>query len=134
MKRVVAKEVEHVLFRSNISRRTQYYAITFLNQIGLSKRNDDIETANILISLYFSLFESLVRGIRGDKQKSRSKEVSKVAKPKHQKRNAAKRGQKVPAKPIETEDEIDGIENKMLAGLLTGVNRAFPFSQIDEAT
>ncbi|KAL3897440.1 MAG: hypothetical protein SGCHY_003409 [Lobulomycetales sp.] len=103
MKMVVIKETEQILFRLNINQRTQYYALTFLNQIVLSKGDPDLIAANRLIEVYFRLFEVLVSKIKKPKTASRS-----------------------------THNEVvDGIDSKMLSAILTGINRAFPYSKID---
>lgn len=100
---VVIKETEQILFRLNINQRTQYYALTFLNQIVLSKGDPDLIAANRLIEVYFRLFEVLVSKIKKPKTASRS-----------------------------THNEVvDGIDSKMLSAILTGINRAFPYSKID---
>lgn len=98
MKLIVIKETEQLLFRLNISQRAQYYAVTFLNQIILSKQEVDIAAANRLIEIYFRIFEVLVSQIKSDKKAAMV---------------------------------VDGINAKMMAGLLTGINRAFPFSKLD---
>ena len=55
MKLVVAREVERLLFRSNIDVRTQHHAVTFLNQIILT--NQEQELARLMMDLYFALFK-----------------------------------------------------------------------------
>ena len=60
MKLVVIKEIEQIIFRLNVSQRTQYYAVTFLNQVVLSQTEPDQIAANHLIDIYFRLFEVLV--------------------------------------------------------------------------
>ena len=106
MKAVVVKEVERLLFRPNIGERAQYYAVTFLNQIILTRAERDIEVANCLIAIYFRLF-----GI---------------------KQSASKPGDGSKKKDDVTVDGND-VNSKMMAALLTGVNRAFPFSKVDES-
>lgn len=87
MKKVVASEVERVLFRPNISERAQYYSICFLNQLQLS--TDDSAFAAHLIGIYFKFFK----------------------------------------------DSIDNtnVDSRMLGGLLTGVNRAYPYTTSQDA-
>ena len=58
MKKVVALEVERILYRTNISERAQYYAICFLNQLKLSPKEK--EMAGHLIKIYFRFFTDLV--------------------------------------------------------------------------
>ncbi|NXG27371.1 CEBPZ protein, partial [Dromaius novaehollandiae] len=59
MKGVVCNEVERLLYRSNISVKTQYYAICFLNQIVLS--HEESVLANKLITLYFCFFRNCIK-------------------------------------------------------------------------
>ncbi|XP_064014770.1 CCAAT/enhancer-binding protein zeta [Pogoniulus pusillus] len=59
MKGVVCSEVERLLYRSNISVKTQYYAICFLNQIVLS--HEESALANKLITLYFCFFRNCIK-------------------------------------------------------------------------
>jgi ribosome biogenesis protein MAK21 len=127
MKNIVIAEVERLLFRPNISERAKYYAITFLNQIVLIKTQDDVKTANALIHLYFTLFNALVKSIKAKEEK-----VEAPSKKKNRKRD-----KKVGGKPVENTEpklvEVDSLNSKMMAALLTGVNRAFPFSKLEDA-
>ncbi|XP_035177910.1 CCAAT/enhancer-binding protein zeta [Oxyura jamaicensis] len=59
MKGVVCSEVERLLYRSNISTKTQYYAMCFLNQIVLS--HEETPLANKLITLYFCFFRNCIK-------------------------------------------------------------------------
>ncbi|OXB80295.1 UNVERIFIED_CONTAM: hypothetical protein H355_013693 [Colinus virginianus] len=59
MKGVVCSEVERLLYRTNISAKTQYYAMCFLNQIVLS--HEESPLANKLITLYFSFFRNCIK-------------------------------------------------------------------------
>uniref|UniRef100_A0A8B9IBL7 CCAAT/enhancer-binding protein zeta n=1 Tax=Anser brachyrhynchus TaxID=132585 RepID=A0A8B9IBL7_9AVES len=59
MKGVVCNEMERLLYRSNISAKTQYYAMCFLNQIVLS--HEETPLANKLIALYFCFFRNCIK-------------------------------------------------------------------------
>ncbi|KMQ96273.1 ccaat enhancer-binding protein zeta [Lasius niger] len=85
MKLVILREVEKLLFRKNVSQRTQYYAICLLAQFALDK-NDDV-IAVTLIEVYFAFFKACL-----------------------------KKGEP---------------ESRMMAAILMGVNRAYPFAKID---
>lgn len=111
MKVIVIKEVERLLFRANVAEKAKYYAIIFLNQIVLSNRPDDKAAANYMIQLYFSVFEGLVPQIKSTERGKKSKK---------------------PAKNEVSAAQADGINVKVMGGLLTGVNRAFPYSNIDD--
>lgn len=85
MKLVVLREVEKLLFRKNVSQRTQYYAICVLTQFVLD-RNDD-EIAATLLEVYFAFFKACL-----------------------------KKGEP---------------DSRMMAAILMGVNRAYPFAKVD---
>ncbi|XP_011162010.1 CCAAT/enhancer-binding protein zeta [Solenopsis invicta] len=85
MKLVVLREVEKLLFRKNVSQRTQYYAICLLAQYVLNK--NDEEVAATLIEVYFAFFKACL-----------------------------KKGEP---------------DSRMMAAILMGVNRAYPFAKID---
>ncbi|NXJ12147.1 CEBPZ protein, partial [Odontophorus gujanensis] len=59
MKGVVCSEVERLLYRTNISAKTQYYAMCFLNQMVLS--HEETPLANKLITLYFCFFRNCIK-------------------------------------------------------------------------
>jgi len=112
MKLVVIKEIEHLLFRTNISDRAQYYAVIFLNQIILTRTKSGEEAANKLIEIYFVLFEKLC-----------GKNVSKSSKKSKKSDKKSNNG---------SITEIDSVNVKMMAALLTGVNRTFPFAKVED--
>eukprot|EP00794_Sanderia_malayensis_P020332 gene20332-22332_t len=55
MKMIVIEEVERLLYRPNVASKTQYYAICFLNQLIITKKENGI--ASKLISIYFAFFK-----------------------------------------------------------------------------
>ncbi|XP_011496067.1 PREDICTED: CCAAT/enhancer-binding protein zeta [Ceratosolen solmsi marchali] len=85
MKLVVLQEVEKLLFRNNVSQRTQYFAICLLTQFVLFK--EDTAIATNLINVYFAFFNACL-----------------------------KRGEP---------------DTRMMGAILTGVNRAYPFADIN---
>ena len=85
MKLIVLKEVEKLLFRTNVAQRAQYFAICLLTQFLLSKV--DTEVATTLIDVYFAFFKACL-----------------------------KKGEP---------------DSRMMAAILTGVNRAYRFSDIN---
>ncbi|XP_039281140.1 LOW QUALITY PROTEIN: CCAAT/enhancer-binding protein zeta [Nilaparvata lugens] len=62
MKQIVLNEIEHLIFRSNVSQKAQYYAICFLSQFRYSAH--DGELACNVISVYFAFFRACVK--KGD--------------------------------------------------------------------
>ena len=87
MKKVVASEVERVLFRPNIAEKAQYYSICFLNQLQLT--SEDSAFAAHLIEIYFKFFKESIDNTK--------------------------------------------VDTRMLGGLLTGVNRAYPYTASQDA-
>ncbi|KAJ3270930.1 hypothetical protein HDV01_007327 [Terramyces sp. JEL0728] len=133
MKLVVIKEVERLLFRPNVADRARYYAITFLNQIILTKSKADVEAANHLVHLYFTIFEAIVQAMKEEKE-----DIAVQTKGDDKKKKGKKRSSKYNRGPKKKNAEtapalvkIDGVNSKMMAALLTGVNRAFPFASLE---
>lgn len=87
MKLVVLREIEKLLFRKNVSQRTQYYAICLLTQFVLDTQSNEISAT--LIEVYFAFFKACL-----------------------------KKGEP---------------DSRMMAAILTGVNRAYPFANIDSS-
>lgn len=85
MKLVVLREIEKLLFRTNIAPRAQYYAICLLTQFVLNR--EDSDTASTLINVYFAFFKACL-----------------------------KKGEP---------------DSRMMAAILTGVNRAYRFANSD---
>ncbi|XP_043501387.1 CCAAT/enhancer-binding protein zeta [Polistes fuscatus] len=59
MKMVVLREVEKLLFRTNVSERAQYYSICLLTQFVLRKVDDELATS--LIEVYFAFFKACLK-------------------------------------------------------------------------
>lgn len=148
MKLIVIREVQQFLIRPNVALRSQYYAITFLNQIvlrggsintaaGTSTSFSDQAAANTLIDIYFAVFERLIgtkaetvedekAAARKDKSKTRWRNGGKG----NSKNNVEKK-KKHGGGEVGKDDVFEGLNAKMLAGLLTGVNRALPYAKIE---
>jgi ribosome biogenesis protein MAK21 len=118
MKKVVTEEVERLLTRSNVSERTKYNAILFLNQIYLDKSPEDAELATHLISVYFGLFTKEIHEAQAQEKKKNSKNKNK----------------KKQIRSNNNSSSSSGImDRKMLSSLLMGVNRAFPYAKVTAA-
>jgi ribosome biogenesis protein MAK21 len=130
MQSIVIKEVETLILRPNVSDKTRYYGITFLNQIVLTKTVESEKVANDLISFYFKVFETLVKQVKDEETPDNVKKQK--SNPKKGKR-PLRWNRKSPSKASIASNEIivDSVDSKMMAALLTGVNRAFPFSRLD---
>ncbi|KAI9359205.1 CBF/Mak21 family-domain-containing protein [Zopfochytrium polystomum] len=131
MKLVVVKDIERFLFRSAVGSRARLTALGTLSQIPLSNRDADVAVAGYLVSVYFAFFDILVKGAKT------------TAAAKHEKFNRQqqehaaekKKGKQPTAADIETAtisaaSAIGGIDARMMASLLTGINRAFPYANL----
>lgn len=131
MKSVIVSSIESdLLFRPNQSGIAKYYAVITLNQTVLSQKEPEV--ANKLIEIYFSLFLGLLK-----KQKEHEKEEKRLnkhgliqgggGKPG---KMAKKKAEKAATMAFKVEDEL---REKLISAILTGVNRAFPFANTDDA-
>ncbi|KAM0274254.1 hypothetical protein ACHAQH_008036 [Verticillium albo-atrum] len=116
MKLVVIRAVEQeVLLRPGQSSRAKYYAVGTLNQTILSTR--DPKTAEALLSCYFEIFVTLLKGsVLGRDDAAGDEPVSEVR----------GRNQRAKTKTIAPPTERDAVE-KLVSAVLTGINRAAPF-------
>ncbi|CAG8577468.1 14786_t:CDS:10, partial [Acaulospora morrowiae] len=113
MKMHVIREIEQLILFPSANDRAQYYGVISLNQIILTNR--DVEVANKLIDIYFVLFTKLLKS--KDDEIKRNKDMIKSNK-----------------KKKNDEDKIeDTVDSKLVAALLTGVNRAYKFSQVNDS-
>jgi ribosome biogenesis protein MAK21 len=115
MKPTIVKSVEEVLFRPGQSQHAKYYSIITLNQTVLSIREEEVGVQ--LLDIYFALFVSLLKPnknqkFKGDKKHSKGKNQ----KGKNQKQND------------NSEVQTEEMQDKLVSAVLTGVNRAYPFT------
>lgn len=108
MKSVVVAEVERLLYRPNINVKAQYYALCFLSQILLDE--DDTSLAMKLIVIYISFFKACV------------KKVLKLCR-----RN-------FPCFITNFTFFQGEVDSKLMAALLTGLRRAFPYAKFAPGT
>ena len=126
--------------KTAITDHARYYGLITLNQITLVIKDRDL--AGLMVELYFEIFREIlgdglkqvsnddlgevehvdqekVSGIAGKVDKWRGRR--KGAKPKNGKQTA-----------LESEELMDTGESRLVAAVLTGINRALPFAKIDE--
>lgn len=129
MKPIIVRSIEsELILRPGQSSHAKYYAINTLNQTILSGKEEDV--ARMLLGIYFELFVTLLK-------KPEPKAV--VGPPINRKGQVqgggAPGGKKAKAK-AEKEEEAkltsEETTEKMISAVLTGVNRAFPFSKSDD--
>ncbi|KAK3947503.1 CBF/Mak21 family-domain-containing protein [Pseudoneurospora amorphoporcata] len=125
MKSVVISTVEQeVLLKPSQSLRTRYYAIITLNQTILSTKEPAI--ANTLLRIYFEAFLSLLKtGSLGNLEALNPEEKSGGNNKK------AKKGKQNHTEASANEQDTT---QKLVSALLTGVNRAVPFTTADDET
>ena len=130
MKPIIIRSIEsELLLRPGQSSHAKYYAITTLNQTILSVREDEV--AKKLLDIYFDLFVALLK--KPDTQKALDGPV--VNRKGQIQGGGAPMGKKARAKATKEEEAKLASEEateKMISAVLTGVNRAFPFSNSDE--
>ncbi|KAI5862663.1 CBF-domain-containing protein [Durotheca rogersii] len=129
MKQVVIRNIEQdVIFRPGQQIRAKYYAINTLNQTILSAKEP--QTADSLLNIYFGLFVSLLKN--GElSQQDMDPEPSKGDR--HRRGLKSKASKKPIDKDTANSPERESAE-KLVSAILTGVNRAVPFSQTEQST
>jgi ribosome biogenesis protein MAK21 len=123
MKPIIIKSVEEVLFRPGQSSHTKYYAIITLNQTILRQKEEKV--AAQLLDIYFGLFLVLLKPSTAGKP---GKPAPKVKHGKSGKGHNHKGKGDDEAKGQAQDDEM---REKLISGVLTGVNRAYPFTDSD---
>lgn len=114
----------------------RYYGLITLNQITLSAR--DQELASRLVQLYFEIFREILgesakrmdEPERADLGKEAvEKAAGKVGKWRGRRKGAKSNGRKA---ANEDEEPVESAEAKMVAAVLTGINRALPYAKMDD--
>ncbi|KAK0104742.1 hypothetical protein ONS95_005012 [Cadophora gregata] len=131
MKPIILRSIEsELILRPGQSLHAKYYAINTLNQTILSGKEEEV--ARMLLGVYFELFVSLLKkpepkAVVGPLMNRKGQvqgggaPMGKKAKMKAEKEEEAK---------LTSEETTE----KMISAVLTGVNRAFPFSKSDDGS
>ncbi|KAJ1940620.1 RNA-binding ribosome biosynthesis protein mak21, partial [Linderina macrospora] len=156
MKFIVVKTIQELLLtKSSTKERVQYYTMITLNQIILSSK--DVNTANLLLEVYFIFFKKLLKitqdndaaeaaeaeaagQVSDNEDEGKKKAAETAAAPKKEKKGREQKvyiGQKALRKAKEElakkhAEEEKSMDNKLLAAILTGVNRALPFAKMED--
>lgn len=112
-----------ILFRPGQTYHAKYYAVITLNQTVLSRTDE--KTAAKLLDIYFRLFVTLLKQ-KADAEAVQNKGGKKQHEQKLNKKQTKKRDEAL--KGLAQQEEL---REKLFAGLLTGVNRAYPFTNAD---
>ncbi|PWA01984.1 hypothetical protein BB558_001882 [Smittium angustum] len=133
MKMVVIKTMQELLLSriKNGNERAQYYSMITLNQVILTSK--DTEAANLLIDVYLTYFQTIA--VNNDKfgevddteDKKNKKPRRKIQKAYYGRNAMVKSKEKA---ENEQESAVKSLENRLLAAILTGLNRALPFSNM----
>lgn len=124
MRLIVVREVEQLINRPNVTRRTQYYAVCFLNQIHFT--DGDEALSRKFVQIYMELFTGCLAADR--KEEEDAKTVSKGKKV--VKRKKGRRGKKVVA--VKREGGVESKETRLMGAILVGVNRAYPYTNPEQ--
>ncbi|PQE17545.1 ccaat-box-binding transcription factor protein [Rutstroemia sp. NJR-2017a BBW] len=132
MKPIIVNSIENeLLLRPGQSSHAKYYAINTLNQTILSAKEEEV--AKKLLGIYFGLFVSLLKKPEPVKPAT-SLTLNKKGEIQG---GGAPMGKKAKAKLTKEEEAKQASEEtteKLISAVLTGVNRAFPFSKSDDSS
>ncbi|CCE79606.1 Piso0_001683 [Millerozyma farinosa CBS 7064] len=134
MKKVITDAVIDALFNSKGDFHARYYSIITLNQTILTRR--ETELANLLIKTYFTLFESILKeaDVHNTENKGQDKVMGVSENGRNKKGKKFKRGKKGGKSVKQNEKSVGEVVQersaKIFSALLTGLNRAFPFSEM----
>lgn len=134
MKTILVRTVEQeVLFRPGQDIRAKYYAINTLNQVILSTKEPEISDS--LLRIYFAIFVTLLK--KGDLDQLEAPSTGAKNAPQNKKQKRRKPGAPESKRDGPSEGAIAGDQeavDKLVTAILTGINRAVPFSQADHST
>ncbi|KAK9472504.1 CBF/Mak21 family-domain-containing protein [Dipodascopsis tothii] len=127
MKPIIFNAISELVFRPNTDYHAHYYSMITLNQTIVT--NKEATVANTLVEIYFTLFERILAH-------TKSAADSKVAEKKVKKKprwKSTRNPKPEQPKKAETIEEVKEEQNmKLVSAILTGVNRAFPYSSLDD--
>ena len=135
MKSLIVSSIESdLIFRPNQSLHAQYYAIITLNQTILS--NKDSTLAKKLLDVYFTMFLKLLAKPEAKPLSSGANAVTVNRKGDIQGGGGAvgkkaRQKQALKEKSTVVDEEL---RERMIAAVLTGINRAMPFTNSDDET
>ncbi|KAF2484293.1 CBF/Mak21 family-domain-containing protein [Neohortaea acidophila] len=129
MKLIIANSIEaDCLYRPGQSIHAKYYAIITLNQTILGQKEQEV--ASKLLEIYFSLFVQLLKSNGTENEPAKPKAPARV-------QGGGGKAGKLAAKKRKAQEKSDEsgaqLREKMIAQVLTGVNRAFPFADMNDA-
>lgn len=126
--------------KANAATHARYYGLITLNQMTLTVRDRDV--AGRLVEVYFDVFreilgdgsgpeeEPVVEGAEDADGKAIEKVAGKVEKWRGRRKGAKPKGGRQTNKVEES--LVEESDAKMVAAVLTGVNRALPFAKLED--
>ena len=134
MKTTIIEEIESgILFQSGQSLHAKYYATITLNQTVLSGNEDRV--ARKLLDIYFDLFVKLLQKPKMAKPAATGANDITINKKGEVQGGGGPAGKKAQKNLAEKEKATTGDEDlreKMLSAVLTGINRAMPFTNTSD--
>ncbi|KIW33944.1 uncharacterized protein PV07_00755 [Cladophialophora immunda] len=123
MKMVVVSAIESdFIFRPGQTLHGKYYAVVTLNQTALSAKEEEVATK--LLDIYFGLFTDLLKTDKGFvKDDADTNHVQDKGRKKKNKKGQEQRGQ----------SQTEELREKLISAILTGVNRAYPYTSNNSA-
>ena len=123
------------------SGHARYYGMITLNQVTLTSQDKGV--AGRMIELYFEVFREILGDgmktaetdeleVEGEEviQKQVEKVTGRIEKWRGRRKGTKPKGGKKTA--LENEELIETGESKLVAAILTGINRALPFAEMDD--
>lgn len=131
MKRVVVNAISELLFRPGADYHARYYSMITLNQTIVTSRDKDLASA--LIEIYFNVFEKLMAETKTAREgKVQEKNLKKKGRWKA--KNQPQKSQSPKQQAIKQSPEaLEEANTRLVSAILTGLNRAFPYSSLDES-
>lgn len=128
-----AKEAE----KADALNHGRYYGLITLNQITLSKKDQDV--AGRLVELYFEVFREVLGEGKQEEEEpvaggELADQVEKVAGKVEKWRGRRKRAQPKGGRKTAMQGEqlVETSEARLVAAVLSGINRALPYAKLDE--
>ena len=118
--------------KSDTQSHARYYGLITLNQITLAR--GDQELAGKLVDLYFEIFREILGEENGkdEAEEGIEKVTGKVGKWEGRRKKAG--GKKGKGKGDDKEgEEMEAADARLVAAVLTGINRAVPYAKLDDA-
>lgn len=129
MKPIIVSAIESgLLFHPNQSLNAQYYAVITLNQTVLSSKEEDL--AKKLLDIYFSLFARLLAkpDLKASSEAENPIKINQKGEIQGGGGPAGKAARRKVAQKEKATTVEEDLREKMLSAVLTGVNRAVPYT------